>query len=592
MAFKDTPNILIVDDNEEDFLLFQRQIKKKWPDSTISHAWNKESLVSALKNLSIDLLVCDYEMPDLTHNMVYELLKSSKIHVPFVLLSDAVSDKEGTIAIEQGVRDYVQKSTPERLILVLEREFHTFNLEKDKAALERAHRKAIYFDTASGFYNRQGFERILSNRLNELEIRNNLCLLTISLSRETLFSVALGAHHQTNLLSHLHAKLISLFSNEIICKWGDNLIIVLFERVSWHNSAPNESFLERLISIELELLKPFQVGNLTVKPKLKLGLARPMIDGEKVDELINHAQSVASTLKAQNAPLSNAAHHKTHQDAKRRQMVSSGLRDGIKKNQLVLFFQPIFCLHSHQIISIEALVRWQHPELGLIMPDEFIGIAENSGLIIDLGHQVLEKACQALTLLHQKGFKLGCAINCSTAQLLNQEAVDQLLDIITHYQIPSHLIEFEITETAAISDMSQTVNTVNKLKAHQCQVSLDDFGHGYSSLNYLRSLPLDILKIDKSFIRDLLDDNKSQKIVKAVIDLGHAFDLIVHAEGIETAEQKQKLIDFGCDRFQGYYLSKPIALDQLIALLEQYKNSKLPTQELNVSLFANTDKLA
>lgn len=580
MTLKNAPNILIVDDNEEDFLLFQRQIKKKWPDSNVSHAWNKESLINALKNLPVDLLVCDYEMPDLTHLTVHNTLKSFQMDVPFVILSDALSDKEGTFAIEQGIRDYVQKSTPERLILVLEREIHTFNLEKDKAALERAHRKAVYFDTISGFYNRQGFERVLSRQLSPDNNPENLCLLSVSLSKETLLAAALSAHQKSCLLSQLHIKLNTLFFEDIICKWSDNLIVVLFKGCVWSTELPTEIFLERLSNIELELSKPLQIGTLTVKPKLKLGLARPHIDAKKADELIEHAQSVASTLKSQNAPLVMAANHKTHKDAKRQRMISSGLRDGIKNNELILHFQPIYCLHTRQIVSMEALVRWLHPELGMVMPDEFISIAENSDLIIDLGQQVLENACDALLDIQKKGFNIGCAINCSTAQLLNQDAVNRLLDVIRERQIDTHLIEFEITETAAINNMPQTVKTVNKLKAKGCHVSLDDFGNGYSSLNYLRSLPLDTLKIDKSFIRDLLDDGKSQKIVKAVIDLGHAFDLIVHAEGIETAEQKQKLIDFGCDRFQGYFLSKPIPLNEMIVLLEDQEKQKQSVHEL------------
>ena len=213
-------------------------------------------------------------------------------------------------------------------------------------------------------------------------------------------------------------------------------------------------------------------------------------------------------------------------------------------------------------------MRWEHHDLGLIMPDEFIGVAEDSGLISALGSWVVEQSCLALNTLHEKGHALHCAVNCSSSQLLERQFAEKVLDTLKQNGIDPHRIEFEITESAAIDDIEATLSAINQLRQEGAKVVLDDFGTGYSSLNYLRQLPVEIVKIDKSFIQDLLDNPSSQKIVKAVIDLAHALGLTVHAEGIEKPEQKEQLKAMGCDRLQGFLLGRPMPLQELLQWLD------------------------
>ena len=242
---------------------------------------------------------------------------------------------------------------------------------------------------------------------------------------------------------------------------------------------------------------------------------------------------------------------------------------GTESNELVLDFQPVEDLKTGCICGVEALVRWTHPELGRIMPSEFIGVAEDSGLIDALGDWVIESASRKVLELHKRGHMLWCAVNCSAGQLLNPEFPAKAKNAVRNAGLDPKWMEFEVTESAAIDDMARTVEALNKLKAEGSQIAMDDFGTGYASLNYLRQLPVDILKIDKSFVMDLLEDQNSHMIVKAVIDLAHALGLIVHAEGIETAEQRESLIQMGCDRLQGYWFSRPMDLQTLLNWLEK-----------------------
>jgi len=233
-------------------------------------------------------------------------------------------------------------------------------------------------------------------------------------------------------------------------------------------------------------------------------------------------------------------------------------------------YQPIKDLRTQRICGLEALVRWVHPELGLIMPDEFIEVAEDSGLIEELGLWVIQQASRQLLELHAEGHTMWCAVNCSAHQLLSPHFAQTALMKIAEEGLSPKWIEFEVTESAAIQDMNATIATLNVLRQAGCKVAMDDFGTGYASLNYLRKLPIDVLKIDKSFVSDILESDRSRKIVSAVIELAHALDLIVHAEGIETEAQCMSLIEMQCDRMQGYLLGKPMDITQLQPCLRRH----------------------
>jgi EAL domain-containing protein (putative c-di-GMP-specific phosphodiesterase class I) len=276
---------------------------------------------------------------------------------------------------------------------------------------------------------------------------------------------------------------------------------------------------------------------------------------------------VAAVLHKQGLPLTEALTPNTHQMAKRRRAIQTGLASGIENNELTLMFQPIEDLHAQTVSGLEALVRWEHPELGLVMPDEFIGVAEDSGLIESLGLWVIGRASESLLQLHGMGYPLWCAVNCSASQMLKKDFASEALSTILNVGLNPEWIEFEITESAAISDMAATISALTTLRQAGCKVAMDDFGTGYASLNYLRRLPMDVLKIDKSFVMDLEESDKSRKIVRAVIDLAHALELTVHAEGIENEAQRMSLIEMGCDRLQGYLLGRPLEFEQLKAWL-------------------------
>lgn len=558
---QEAPRIIVVDDSDDDFLLIKRQIMKTWQTAVVRHAHSEETLSQTLEDIEPDLVICDYSMPQLTHDKAVTIVQAMRPDTPMILLSGLASDALGIQAMHEGVRDYVEKSKPERLIPAVRREIHTHRLRREKTQLEQAHRRAVYFDMATGFLNRQGLVKTLSGLRTGKGEDNELCLLSLNVSRNQARRPEVDPRIRRNMLEKIVERVRETFAQDILCRWSDNVLVVLTNKLDW--TADRASIANTLCGFEAALNSVFMVENIAVRPNMRLGLARPGLHGKHAAELVTHAQSVSHVIESQSLELLNVLDPEIHELAKRRKTIELGLAKGIESNELVLDFQPVEDLLTGRICGLEALVRWTHPELGRIMPSEFIGVAEDSGLIDALGDWVIDSTSKAVLELHQAGHPLWCAVNCSAGQLLNPDFPNKAEQAIRAAGLDPKWIEFEVTESAAIDDMARTVNALNKLKAAGSHIAMDDFGTGYASLNYLRQLPIDVLKIDKSFVMDLLEDKNSHMIVKAVIDLAHALGMIVHAEGIETIEQRESLLHMGCDRLQGYWFSRPMSLDAL-----------------------------
>ncbi|WP_235263790.1 putative bifunctional diguanylate cyclase/phosphodiesterase [Nitrincola sp. A-D6] len=238
------------------------------------------------------------------------------------------------------------------------------------------------------------------------------------------------------------------------------------------------------------------------------------------------------------------------------------IRQGIQQNTFFLVFQPQIS-HQGQVSGAEILLRWQHPERGIVSPVEFIPVAEETGLILPIGHWVLEQACLQLAEWETDPRRrhLELAVNISPKQFQQTDFVSQILTTIELTQCNPHRLKLEITESMLLDDIDDTIKKMDLLKAKGISFSLDDFGTGYSSLSYLKRLPLDQLKIDKSFVSDMTHDKHHADIAKTIVSLARSLDLAVIAEGVETEEQRNMLEGFGCFSYQGFLFSHPLTLE-------------------------------
>ncbi|EIE5869865.1 EAL domain-containing protein [Vibrio parahaemolyticus] len=340
---------------------------------------------------------------------------------------------------------------------------------------------------------------------------------------------------------------------------GDEFVIVL------PDIDGDSPLLETLSSILGVFRRPFDLANHdSLRISTSIGIALYPNDGQDSETLLKNADT-AMYLAKKNGRNGYAFYSPDLTDKSVSHVrIQSALHEAIEKEQLHLVYQPQYNLAQNAIIGVEALVRWEHPEFGLVPPADFIPIAEKTGLIQNIGEWVLKDACLQGTDWLARGVQFGkIAVNVSALQLQQSRFINKLKTILRETGFPAHRLELEITESFLLIDPKLAIASLNQLCELGIEISLDDFGTGYSSLSYLKGLPINKLKIDRSFVSDVPNDNDSNAIVNAIIAMGTTLSLKVVAEGIETPEQVAYLVDKGCIYGQGYLFSPPVAAEKL-----------------------------
>ena len=333
------------------------------------------------------------------------------------------------------------------------------------------------------------------------------------------------------------------------------------------------------------LCKPYKVDGREINIACSIGIALHESGAGAVDKLI--ARADVAMYAAKRAGGSRHCFYAANMDMDAQQNFDlvRDLRKAIAKNELELHFQPKIDASTGKVTAVEALLRWQHPTLGLVMPDRFIPLAERNGLVGPLGNWVIEAACLQARQWRDKGLRMRVAINLSAHQMRQDDLADRIADALKRHRIHPSLLTCEITETATMEDTGKTQETFRRLGELGAHLSIDDFGTGYSSLSYLRKLPAKELKIDRSFVMDLEHSADARAVIDAVLKLAHALGLKVVAEGVENQRQQQILTALGCDELQGFLFAKPMTARSLLlwAMAEG-----TPTASFNASLFGST----
>ncbi|WP_085300343.1 bifunctional diguanylate cyclase/phosphodiesterase [Cognaticolwellia mytili] len=345
---------------------------------------------------------------------------------------------------------------------------------------------------------------------------------------------------------------------------GDEFAIIL---ANIDNQEACKGAIERILET---ISKPYQTNKLeSFHISVSIGAANFPNDATSVEELMKFVDLSAysgkenkkNSLLFYSQEIKDASHHLIK--------VEQELRQAINQEEFELFLQPIVDLESHSISKAEALIRWNHPTKGLISPDKFIPIAEKSGLIITIGEWVIKRACQMIKEINAKGHNVIISINLSPSQVIDENLFSYLHSCIKTSQVEPSSLELEVTEGVLVDDYSIAKRLLNNARAIGITVSVDDFGTGYSSLAYLKKLPLDFLKIDRSFIKDIVADENDKAIVRAVIAMAHNLKLSVISEGVETEEQLKFLIKNSCNSVQGYLFSRPVQLEYFLDILKE-----------------------
>ncbi|NMO53716.1 EAL domain-containing protein [Actinoplanes sp. TBRC 11911] len=418
----------------------------------------------------------------------------------------------------------------------------------------RSFRRATYqasHDALTGLPNRV----LLHQRITRsVDADTGAALLLIDLDRFKEVNDTLGHHYGDHLLIEVAQRMQAILGPEpTVARLGGDEFAVLLPGVS---NAQDVAALAG--DLQKALAEPFLLDGLSLTVAGSIGAALCPQHGSTADELMQRADIAMYAAKTRRAGYLLFDDSQDSTDP-RKLTLASDLRRAIDQNQLTLHYQPKVDAHTATVLGAEALIRWHHPEHGMVPPDEFIPLAEHTGLITPLTRFVLDTAVRQCRSWMLDGHQLSVAVNISTHQLLDLGFPTTISDLLTHWQVPARLLTLEITETAIMADPDRALQTVQQLHDLGVQLSIDDFGTGYSSMAYLKTLPVDELKIDRSFVSRMTTSERDAIIVRSTVELGRNLGLNVVAEGVEDSATRDQLDAVGCNAIQGYYISKPVA---------------------------------
>ncbi|WP_406770485.1 bifunctional diguanylate cyclase/phosphodiesterase [Candidatus Clostridium stratigraminis] len=424
-----------------------------------------------------------------------------------------------------------------------------------------------YYDKLTGLPNRIMFEYKLSSSLASLSFEDNDCkpgVLYFSIDDFNTINDAKGHGFGDKLIKKISGLLQGVLNNDcILSRIAGNEFAVLLQHLHDAKDVPDTA--EKIMTLFKEEII---IDNFSLNVSISMGIALYPEDGENEKILLKNAHTALNFAKRLGR--CNYQFYRAYMNDKIMQKLSleNKLREAVKNDRFAVYYQPQINIETGDIMGMEALVRWIHPTAGVISPIEFIPLAEETGLIVQIGEYVLRKACLQNKLWQKKGYPCKrIAVNISARQLKDLNFVDTIKQILEETGLEPKWLEIEITESMIIEDMNLVLEIIQSLRKMGICIALDDFGTGYSSLNYLTNLPIDTLKIDKSFIDKIHTGYNEQAVTKAIIGLAHNINLEIVAEGVENNEQLKLLKDYGCDKVQGYLFSKPLPAVDFESLL-------------------------
>lgn len=438
----------------------------------------------------------------------------------------------------------------------------------DRKQADQKLRHASYYDSLTDLPNRE----LLRDRLQQALVRARrhgrmLAIMVLDLDRFKSINETLGHTMGDLLLRAVSERLVSCVrDDDTVARPGGDEFIILFADMA---EARDASLIAR--KIQEALLKSFSLGGQEYFVTTSIGISLFPAHGADEDTLIKNADVAMYRAKAEGRNNFQFYVQAMHADAHKKLFLEHNLRKALDREEFTLHFQPLVDLVSGRTTGAEALVRWQHPELGLLSPLEFIPMAEETGLIIPLGEWILQKACTQAQQWRDSGFyPLRMSVNISMRQFMQNAVTDTVVKAIDSSKLDPALLDLELTESMVMNNAETAIASLRELKSIGVHLSLDDFGTGYSSLSRLKDLPLSTLKLDQSFVSAVTRDKSNAAISRAIIGLSHNLDLRVTAEGVETTDQLEFLRGLGCDEVQGYLFSRPLPAADMTAFMQSH----------------------
>jgi len=573
--------VLIIDDEEQIRKLLVSLLGEAYHCQTAGSA---EEALTALSGDTFDLVIADIGMRGMSGLQLVPRLKSISPDTVTVMISGDHEIETAIEALRVGAFDYITKPFDVRhVVAAVERAIdHCLLLKEKRRYQEQLQRllrertaevdRLAYYDPITQLPNRTLFEDRLAQAVAiARSAGETLGVLFISLDQFKKVNDTLGHAPGDLLLQEFAERLKSCISeSDTVARFGSDEFALLQTQIEG-----TKDVVETIGSLSKVLKFSFDLEGHEVFATSSVGVSLFPMDGADGQTLIQNAG--AALYKAKRSGGSNYQFYTAdmHKMASSRLALETSLRRAIQNEEFLLHYQPRVSADSLEITGVEALVRWQHPQLGLVLPSEFIPLAEDTGLIVPIGEWVLRHACVQNKRWQLQGFPaLHMAVNMSARQFHEHDVTQTVVRILKETGLAPEHLELELTESSIMRNADFAAGVLNRLKVMGINISIDDFGTGFSSLASLKRLPIDSLKIDQSFVRDMTTDPDEAALVMAIITLAHNLRLKVIAEGVETEEQLGFLHLLRCDEIQGFLFSRPLPEEALISLLEAHSGRR------------------
>lgn len=550
--FDPTPVVLIVDDHPADVMILQEAVGDL---AQVYIACDGKMALERARFCRPDMILLDIEMPGMGGFELCRRIKAdAKLCDTAILFVTAHTHPENEIqALEHGGINFLQKP----LSIPVTRAHVRAHLN-----LRAEAKRLAYFDALTGLPNRM----LLRDRAEQMLQKarregSRLALLLLDLDNFKGINDSQGHSTGDLILQEVSRRLSEGANNgDTVSRQGGDEFVILMTDIQ-HFEAISD-FAQRLLEI---ISRPMTVAGNRYDLTACIGVSVFPDDGEDIETLYRQVDAAMHKAKQDGRNRYRSFSQNLESDANARHMLESHMRSALEASVFEVFYQLRVDVRQAQAFGMEALIRWRRADGELVSPADFIPLAEETGLIVPIGKQVLHKACRDAKALFDMGKRLCVGVNISVVQFREESFLDMVKEALRETGLPADLLELEITEGVLARDVDQARCLLESLKQMGVRIAIDDFGTGYSSLSYLKTLPIDILKIDQSFVRDMLSDPSDAAIIEAIVRMGQALGLELVAEGVESQEQSNGLLNLGCELMQGFHYCHPMPFKQLCA---------------------------
>ncbi len=563
-------NILLIDDDELDRMAILRQLKKQDVNHSVTVATTGEQGLSQIREQCHDVVLLDYRLTNMTGLDILKILNQENLLTMPVIMLSGIDDEDLMLkCLEQNAQDFLLKPEVTGKSLL-----RSIRYSKERKLMQQQLLALAKYDPLTGLANRELFIDSVRKGISKSKRHDKqFAVLFIDIDHFKLINDSLGHSTGDELLKSIGYRLQnSLREEDFVARLGGDEFGVIIDNVE------NIDSVARVASKIISNIKPAHQCNqheLNVSPSIGISIYPEC--GTDTESLLQAADTAMYEVKRSGRNnfqfFSTAMQHQVTEQLR----MENTLRHALDRDEFSLHFQPQVDAVSQQIVGTEALLRWENPEIGRVPPDQFIPVAEDVGVINEIGKWVLSNACRQNIEWSKQlelGSHLSISINVSLVQLRSDEFLEYLRQLLSEIQITPQLIVVEITESIMSDDPDDMILLLQKIHDLGVLIAIDDFGTGYSSLSYLRNLPIDILKIDQTFVSDIGVSDDGEAIVKTIIALGHNLGLQTIAEGVENQSQVDFLVEHHCNILQGYFFSRPLEAEKVTQQLLENRTKK------------------